>query len=96
VGFLEGRKGLILGVANKRSVAWACARALKREGMDIALTYANARLEGGVRELGKDLGVEAVLPCDVTDTGELDALVDHVGKSVRSRTSTSFRSTPMA
>jgi len=80
-GFLEGRKGLILGVANKRSVAWACARALRREGMQLALTYANERLEGNVRELAPELGVETVLPCDVTDDAQLDGLVDGVGKA---------------
>jgi len=80
-GFLEGRKGLILGVANKRSVAWACAKALRREGMDLALTYANARLEENVRELGADLGAAAVLPCDVMKEDEIDRLVDGVRES---------------
>lgn len=80
-GFLEGRKGLILGVANKRSVAWACARALQREGMALALTYANERLESNVRELGGELGVSTILPCDVMNEGELDGLVDGVGKA---------------
>jgi len=80
-GFLEGRKGLILGVANKRSVAWACAKALRREGMELALTYASERLEENVRALAPELGVETVLPCDVTDTAQLDGLVDHVGKA---------------
>ncbi len=80
-GILEGRKGLVLGVANKRSVAWGCARALQREGMELALTYANERLEGNVRELGGELGVETVLPCDVTRPEELDALVDGVSRA---------------
>ena len=69
-GFLHGRTGLILGVANKRSVAWACAKALSREGMQLALTYANERLEGNVRELGKELGVKTILACDVTKADE--------------------------
>ena len=80
-GFLSGRKGLILGVANKRSVAWACARALRREGMDLALTYANDRLEGTVRQLAEELEVETVLPCDVTRPEEVDALVEGVGEA---------------
>jgi len=80
-GFLDGRKGLILGVANKRSVAWACAKALQREGMELALTYANERLEENVRELAKELGVGTVLPCDVTRDEEIDGLVDGLRES---------------
>jgi enoyl-[acyl-carrier protein] reductase I len=77
-GTLAGKKGLILGVANKRSVAWACAKALEREGMELALTYANERLESNVRELERELGVKTVLPCDVTKDSELDALGEGV------------------
>jgi enoyl-[acyl-carrier protein] reductase I len=80
-GFLDGKRGLILGVANKRSVAWGCAKALKREGMELALTYATERLEGSVRQLAEELEVEVVLPCDVTKPDEIDALVDGVGES---------------
>jgi len=76
---LEGKTGLILGVANKRSVAWACAKALHRNGMQLALTYANERLERGVRQLAEELEVETVLPCDVTKPEEIDALVEGVG-----------------
>lgn len=80
-GFLEGKKGLILGVANKRSVAWACAQALKREGMDLAMTFLNARLEKSVRQLAEELEVEVVLPCDVTKPEEMDSLMDGVGQA---------------
>ena len=80
-GFLEARKGLILGVANKRSVAWACAKALQREGMELILTYANERLESNVRELGAELGVRTILPCDVTQEKDIDGLVEGVGKA---------------
>ena len=81
-GFLDGRTGVILGVANKRSVAWACAKALAREGMQLALTYANERLEGNVRELGEELGVRTILPCDVTKPAELDQLFEGVGRDL--------------
>ncbi len=80
-GFLSGKKGLILGVANKRSVAWGCAKALRREGMELAMTYAGDRLEAGVRQLAEELEVETVLPCDVTKPDEIDALVDGVGNA---------------
>jgi len=81
VALLEGRTGLILGVANKRSVAWSCAKTLRREGMQLALTYASERLEGSVRQLAGELGVETVLPCDVTRPEEIDALVEGVGEA---------------
>ena len=80
-GFLSGKTGLILGVANKRSVAWGCARALRREGMKLAMTFASERLESGVRQLAEELEVETVLPCDVTKPEEIDALVDGVGEA---------------
>jgi enoyl-[acyl-carrier protein] reductase I len=80
-GFLEGTAGLILGVANKRSVAFACARALRREGMKLALTYANERLERGVRQLADELEVDTVVPCDVTKAEEIDALVEGMGEA---------------
>ncbi len=81
MGFLDGKTGLILGVANKRSVAWACAKALRREGMQLALTYATDRLERTVRQLAEELEVETVLPCDVTKAAEVDALVEGVGEA---------------
>lgn len=80
-GLLEGKTGLIIGVANKRSVAWACARALKREGMRLAFTYANERLEEGVRKLAEELEVDTVLPCDVTKPAEVDTLVESLGQA---------------
>lgn len=80
-GFLDGKKGLILGVANKRSVAWGCAKALRREGMELALTYANERLEKGVRQLAEELECEQVYPCDVTKTDEITALADSLGET---------------
>jgi enoyl-[acyl-carrier protein] reductase I len=73
---LEGRTGLVLGVANKRSLAWACAQSLSSAGMRLALTYAGERMERGVRELAADLPGALVLPCDVTKPPEIEALVD--------------------
>jgi enoyl-[acyl-carrier protein] reductase I len=80
-GFLDGKTGLILGVANKRSVAYACAKALRGQGMQLAMTYAGERLEGTVRQLAEELEVETVLPCDVTKPEEIDQLVDGVGNA---------------
>lgn len=64
---LEGKKGLILGVANKRSIAWAIARSVSREGAELAFTYQGERLEESVKELASTLPNSIVLPCDVTN-----------------------------
>ncbi len=71
MGLLDGRKGIIFGVANDRSIAWAIAEALKREGMDLAFTYAGEALESRVRPLAESLGSKLILPCDVTDDGQI-------------------------
>jgi enoyl-[acyl-carrier protein] reductase I len=76
MALLEGKKGLILGVANKRSIAWACARSLAAQGMQLALTYAGERLEESVRALAAELPGAAVYPCDVTKPAELDGLFE--------------------
>ena len=62
---LEGKTGLILGVANKRSIAWGIARACAREGARLALTYQGERLKENVDELSKDLKEPLLYPCDV-------------------------------
>ena len=73
---LEGKTGVILGVANKRSLAWGCARSLSNAGMRLAFTYAGERLEKGVRALAEECPGSIVLPCDVTKPEEIDALFD--------------------
>jgi enoyl-[acyl-carrier protein] reductase I len=71
---LEGKTGLVLGVANKRSIAWSCAQSLSAAGMRVALTYQGDRLEKGVRELAAELPGSIALPCDVTQDESLDGL----------------------
>ena len=71
---LEGRKGVVLGVANKRSIAWAIARAAQAAGAEVALTYANDRFKEGVEELGATIGCKHYYPCDVGSDAEIDAL----------------------
>jgi enoyl-[acyl-carrier protein] reductase I len=66
--------GLIVGVANKRSIAWAIARAMSAGGAAIVLTHQNERLEENVRELAATLPSVTVLPCDVADDAQMDAL----------------------
>ena len=65
---LDGKTGIVFGVANKRSLAWAIARRAGEEGARIALTYQGERLEENARELAASLKDPLVLPCDVTAT----------------------------
>ena len=72
---LEGKRGLIVGIANKRSLAWGIAASVAREGARLAVTYQGERLESNVRKLAAELTDPLVLPLDVTNEDELDALV---------------------
>jgi enoyl-[acyl-carrier protein] reductase I len=71
---LAGKTALVLGVANKWSLAYAIAQAFRREGARVVLTYQGERQRTTVEELGAELGVEQVLPCDVTLEEELERL----------------------
>ena len=71
---LAGKTGLIVGVANKRSISWAIAQAAAAAGARLALTYPSERLEENVRELAATLENPLVLPCDVTSDAQIDAL----------------------
>jgi enoyl-[acyl-carrier protein] reductase I len=73
-GLLAGKTGLILGVANRRSIAWAIAQALSDAGARLAFSYQGERIEKSVRELAATLPDAAVFPCDVTDDAQLDRL----------------------
>ena len=75
---LEGKLGLVLGIANKRSLAWGIAQSVAREGARLAVTYQGERLEENVRELARGLESPLILPCDVSRDEDLDALVESV------------------
>jgi enoyl-[acyl-carrier protein] reductase I len=75
---LEGKRGLILGIANKRSIAWGIAQAVHREGAQLAVTYQGERLEENVRELARQLRDPLILPCDVSKDEDVKALVGAV------------------
>ena len=68
---LSGKHALVVGVANKRSIAWAIAHALARSGVRLALTYPSARLEENVRELASTLDNPLILPCDVASDEQI-------------------------
>ena len=76
---LSGTNGVIVGVANKRSLAWATAQAMDAAGAQLTLSYATERLEGNVRKLGATLRrPPLIVPCDVTSDGQVRALFDAV------------------
>src|SRR5215467_2805456 len=68
---LSGKHGLVVGVANKRSIAWAIAQAAGAAGARLALTYQGERLEENVRDLSENLQSPIVLPCDVTSDEQI-------------------------
>jgi enoyl-[acyl-carrier protein] reductase I len=77
---LEGKTGIVFGVANKRSIAWAIAQTLSREGMRLAFTYQGERLKENVEELCSTMPDSLILPCDVTVDAEVDAVFKEVGE----------------
>jgi enoyl-[acyl-carrier protein] reductase I len=77
---LSGKHGLIVGVANKRSISWAIAQAAAAAGARLALTYPSERLEENVRELAAQLDNPLVLPCDVSSDQQIGELAAHLDR----------------
>ena len=78
-GLLEGRRGLVMGVANERSIAWGIAQSAQREGAELAFTFAGEILEKRVRPLAAQLGSQIVLPCDVQNDGDIESVFQAIG-----------------
>lgn len=78
VPLMNGKKGLIMGVANDRSIAWGIAKAAHDQGAELAFTYQGDALLKRVGPLAESVGSDMVLPCDVTDVASLDATFDAV------------------
>lgn len=76
---LENKVGIIFGVANKRSIAWACAESCSKQGAKLAFTYQGERLKENVEKLAANLNDALVVPCDVTNQQEVDAAFKAVG-----------------
>lgn len=76
---LDGTKALVVGVANENSIAWGCARALKAQGAEIAMTYANEKTRKWVDPLAAEVGADIYLPMDVTNPAEVDAVFAEIG-----------------
>jgi enoyl-[acyl-carrier protein] reductase I len=75
----EGKRGLVLGVANRRSIAWAIARRLAEGGASLAFTYQGERIEKNVRELAESVASPLITPCDVRADGDLERAFGEVG-----------------
>ena len=80
MGFLAGRKALIVGVASKKSIAWGIAEAMHREGAELAFTYQNDKLRSRVEEVAETCGSGLVFPCDVTDDDQMGAVFAQLGQ----------------
>jgi enoyl-[acyl-carrier protein] reductase I len=78
---MAGKRGLIMGVANNRSIAWGIAKNCAAQGAEIALTFQGDALKKRVQPLAAELGTKLVLPCDVTDAASMDAVFDELSKA---------------
>ena len=80
VALLDGKRGLIMGVANDRSLAWGIARSAAAHGAQLAFTYQGKMLAKRVRPLAESVGSDVVLPCDVSDVTSLDGTFETLGE----------------
>src|SRR5690606_30517391 len=80
MGFLAGKRALIVGVASQRSIANGIAEAMRREGAELAFTYQNDKLKSRVEEAAAEYGSNIVLPLDVADDTQIEALFEQLGQ----------------
>ena len=80
MGLMSGKRGLIMGLANDKSIAWGIAKAVAAEGAELAFSYQGEQLLKRVGPLAKELGSDLVIPCDVTDDASVDALFAELEK----------------
>ena len=81
MGLMVGKRGVIFGVANEKSIAWGVAQQLHEAGAEIAFTYLNEALEKRVRPLAESLGSKIILPCDVASDEEIAGVFAELEKS---------------
>jgi enoyl-[acyl-carrier protein] reductase I len=77
---LDGKKGLIVGIANDQSIAWGCAKAFRAFGADLAVTYLNDKAKKYVEPLARELEAPILLPLDVQAPGQMEAVFERIGK----------------
>jgi enoyl-[acyl-carrier protein] reductase I len=80
MGFLEGKRALVVGVASPRSIAWGIAEALHEQGAELAYTYQTDKLKPRVEKIAAQTGSEIVLPCDVGFDEEIDGVFDQLAR----------------
>lgn len=78
MGFLQGKRALIVGLASNRSIAWGVAAAMRREGAELAFTYQNDKLKERVAKMAAELDSDIVLPCDVASDEQIEAVFEHL------------------
>ena len=79
-GIMSGKRGLIMGLANDRSLAWGIAKRLREHGADLAFCYQGEAIEKRVRPLAAELGSDLLVDCDVSDMAALDRSFDELLK----------------
>lgn len=77
---LRGRRGLVVGIANEHSIAYGCAVKLRAFGADLAVTYLNEKAEPFVRPLAEQIQAELILPLDVEQPGQMEAVFERIGR----------------
>ena len=80
-GLMAGKRGLIMGVANSRSIAWGIAQACARHGAELAFTYQGDAIKKRVEPLAAEIGAKLVVPCDVTDMASIDTTFAAIEKT---------------
>ena len=80
MGFMQGKRALIVGVASNRSIAFGIAQAMQREGAELAFTYQGEKLQERVEKFAAELGSSIVLPCDVASDEQIEAVFVELGK----------------
>ena len=78
MGFMTGKRALIFGVASNRSIAWGIAKAMHREGAELAFTYMGDRLRERVEKLAGECDSDIVIPCDVENDEQIEAVFEHL------------------
>ena len=81
MGFLEGKRALIVGLASKRSIAWGIASAMHEQGAELAFTYQNEKLQSRVEDMAAKLGSNIAIPCDVGSDEQIEAVFSKLGDS---------------
>ncbi len=79
MGFLDGKRALIVGAASQRSIAWGIANAMHQQGAELAFTYQNEKLQSRVEDMAAACGGNIAIPCDVSSDEQIDAVFSQLG-----------------